>query len=106
MVAIEIDQGSLMIAAAGAMTSALLTLIFSYLAFRVSIESRLKDLEHQAESLMDLDEAFLTLDERMRDLEEALGAQEERIGGLEMVTGGPEAHSDEKSPGGEWRNQI
>ena len=71
MVAIEINEGSLLIAAAGAMTSALLTLIFSYLAFRVSIESRLKDLEHQVEAILDLEEAFISQDERIRDLEMA-----------------------------------
>ena len=80
MVAIEIDQGSLMIAAAGAMTSALLTLIFSYLAFRVSIESRLKDLEHQVNALADLEEAFLALDERMRDLEPTFRTLSSEIG--------------------------
>ena len=69
MVAIEINEGSLMIAAAGAMTSALLTLIFSYLAFRVSIESRLKDLEHQLDALTDLEEAIFAQEERIRDLE-------------------------------------
>ncbi|HPE63182.1 MAG TPA: hypothetical protein PLQ49_03635 [Methanothrix sp.] len=69
MVAIEINEGSLLIAAAGAMTSAILTLIFSYLGFRVSIESRLKDLEHQVENLLDLEEAFISQEERIRDLE-------------------------------------
>ena len=79
MVAIEINEGSLMIAAAGAMASAFVTLIFCYLAFRVSLESRLKDLEHQVENLLDLEEAFI--------------AQEERIRDLEMMTSNPEARS-------------
>jgi hypothetical protein len=69
MVAVEIDEGSMMIAMVGAMASALVTLIFCYLAFRVSLESRLKDLEHQTEILQDLEEAFLAQEERIRDLE-------------------------------------
>ncbi len=101
MVAIEINEESLMIAAAGAMTSALLTLIFSYLAFRVSIESRLKDLEHQLDALADLEEAIFAQEERIRDLEEAFNAQEERMRGLEMVTDGLEALSIDGMPGGE-----
>lgn len=50
MVAVEIDAGAIMIAAACAMASALLTLIFSTIAFQLSIESRLK-MVHQAEIL-------------------------------------------------------
>jgi len=51
------------------MASALVTLIFCRLAFRGSLESRLKDLEHQVDALLDLEEAFLAQDERIRDLE-------------------------------------
>jgi hypothetical protein len=69
MVAVEIDEGSMMVAVVGAMASAFVTLIFCYLAFRVSLESRLKDLEHQMEILADLEEAFLAQEERIRDLE-------------------------------------
>jgi len=69
MVAVEIDEGSMMVAVVGAMASALVTLIFCYLAFRVSLESRLKDLEHQTEILQDLEEAFLAQEDRIRDLE-------------------------------------
>lgn len=69
MVAVKINEGSLMIAVVGAMASALLTLIFSTIAFRVSIESRLKDLEHQVEILQYLEEAFLAQEDRIRDLE-------------------------------------
>ncbi|KQC15121.1 MAG: hypothetical protein APR56_02640 [Methanosaeta sp. SDB] len=69
MVAVEIDEGSLMVAVVGAMASALVTLIFCYLAFRVRLESRLKDLEHQLDGLADLEEAFLAQEERIRDLE-------------------------------------
>ena len=65
----EIDEGSMMVAVVGAMASALVTLIFCYLAFRVSLESRLKDLEHQLDGLADLEEAFLAQEERIRDLE-------------------------------------
>ena len=76
---LEIDEGAIMIATAWAMTSALLTLILSTIAFRVSIESRLKDLENQAEILSGLVEAFL--------------AQEERIGELEVEASRPEPPS-------------
>jgi hypothetical protein len=69
MVAVEIDEGSLMVTMIDTMTGALVTLIFCYLAFRVSLESRLKDLEHQAEILGDLEEAFLAQEGRIRDLE-------------------------------------
>ncbi|MGB3944084.1 MAG: hypothetical protein WBK88_04760, partial [Methanothrix sp.] len=69
--------GALMVAAAGAMASALATLIFCYLAFRVSLEASLKDLEHQVEILSDLEEAIL--------------AAEERISVLEMEAAWPEA---------------
>ncbi len=69
LVAVEIDEGSLMITMIGTMTGALVTLIFCYLAFRVSLESRLKDLEHQVEILGDLEEAFLAQEDRIRDLE-------------------------------------
>ena len=69
MVAVEINEGSIMVAMVGAMASALVTLIFCYLAFRVSLESRLKDLEHQVEILQDLEEAFLSQEDRIRDLE-------------------------------------
>lgn len=69
MVTVEIDEGSMMVAMVGAMTSALVTLIFCRLAFRVSLESRLKDLEHQLDSLADLEEAFLAQEERIRDIE-------------------------------------
>jgi hypothetical protein len=69
MVAVEINEGSMMVAVVGAMASAFVTLIFCYLAFRVSLESRLKDLEHQVDALLDLEEAFLTQEERIRDLE-------------------------------------
>ncbi len=76
MVAVEIDEGSMMVAVVGAMASALVTLIFCYLAFRVSLESRLKDLEHQTEILRDLEEAFLAQEERIRDLEMETSRQE------------------------------
>jgi hypothetical protein len=69
MVAVEIDEGSMMVAMVGAMASALVTLIFCYLAFRVSLESRLKDLEHQVGILGDLEEAFLAQEDRIRDIE-------------------------------------
>jgi hypothetical protein len=69
MVAVEIDGGALMVAAAGAMASALATLIFCYLAFRVSLEARLKDLEHQVEILSDLEEVLIAQEERIRVLE-------------------------------------
>lgn len=69
MVAVEIDGGALMVAAAGAMASALATLIFCYLAFRVSLEARLKDLEHQVEILSDLEEILIAQEERIRVLE-------------------------------------
>jgi len=69
LAALEIDGGSLMITIVGAMASALATLIFCYLAFRVNLESRLKDLEHQMEILGDLEEALLAQEERIRDLE-------------------------------------
>ncbi|HII06240.1 MAG TPA: hypothetical protein HA349_02670 [Methanotrichaceae archaeon] len=69
LVAVEINEGSLMITMIGTMTGALVTLIFCYLAFRVSLESRLKDLEHQVEILEDLEEAFLAQEESIRDLE-------------------------------------
>ncbi|MCR3884628.1 hypothetical protein P0O24_02170 [Methanotrichaceae archaeon M04Ac] len=69
MAAVEINEGSMMVAMIGAMASALLTLILCYLAFRVSLESRLKDLEHQVEILQDLEEAFLAQEDRIRDLE-------------------------------------
>lgn len=69
MVAVEINEGSMMVAVLGAMASAFVTLIFCYLAFRVSLESRLKDLEHQLDALADLEEAFLSQEERIRDLE-------------------------------------
>ena len=82
MVAVEIDGGALMVAAAGAMASALATLIFCYLAFRVSLEARLKDLEHRME--------------RLADLEEAILAAEERIGDLEMEAAWPEAAAGRK----------
>ena len=65
-----------MVAVVGAMASALVTLIFCYLAFRVSLESRLKDLEHQTEILQDLEEAFLAQEERIRDLELETSRQE------------------------------
>ncbi len=76
MVAVEIDEGSMMVAVVGAMASALVTLIFCYLAFRVSLESRLKDLEHQTEMLQDLEEAIFTQEERIRDLEMETSRQE------------------------------
>jgi hypothetical protein len=76
MVAVEIDEGSMMVAVVGAMASALVTLIFCYLAFRVSLESRLKDLEHQTEILRDLEGAFLAQEERIRDLEMETSRQE------------------------------
>ncbi|WP_316966213.1 hypothetical protein [Candidatus Methanocrinis natronophilus] len=79
--AVEIDGGALMVAAAGAMASALATLIFCRLAFRVSLEARLKDLEHRMERLV--------------DLEEAIPAAEERIGDLEMEAVWPEAQDGE-----------
>jgi hypothetical protein len=79
MVAVEIDAGAIMIAAACAMASALLTLIFNIIDFQVSIESRLKDLEHQAEILQYLEEAVL--------------AQEVRIGELEVEASRPEPPS-------------
>ncbi len=69
MVAVEIDGGSLIITIIGAMASALTILIFCYLAFRVSLESRLKDLERPMEILADLEEAFFAQEERIRDLE-------------------------------------
>ncbi|KQC15678.1 MAG: hypothetical protein QM433_08630 [Euryarchaeota archaeon] len=69
MVAVEIDEGSMMVAVVGAMSSAFVTLIFCYLTFRVSLEARLKDMEHQMEILADLEEASLAQEERIRDLE-------------------------------------
>jgi len=69
MVAVEINEGSMMVAMVGVMASAFVTLIFCYLAFRVSLESRLKDLEHQVDALLGLEEAFLAQEERIRDLE-------------------------------------
>lgn len=69
MLAVEINEGSMMVAVMGAMASALVTLIFCYFAFRVSLESRLKDLEHQLDGLTDLEEAFLAQEDRIRDLE-------------------------------------
>ena len=77
MVAVEIDEGSMMVAVVGAMASALVTLIFCYLAFRVSLESRLKDLEHQMEILADLEEAIFTQEERIRDMEMETSRREE-----------------------------
>jgi hypothetical protein len=65
-----------MITIIGAMASALVTLIFCRLAFRVSLESRLKDLEHQTEILQDLEEAFLAQEERIRDLEREASRRE------------------------------
>ncbi len=66
---VEIDEGSLMVTIIGTMIGALVTLIFCYLAFRVSLESRLKDLEHQVETLQDLEVALLAQEDRIRDLE-------------------------------------
>ena len=67
-----------MIAAACAMASALLTLIFSTIAFQLSIESRLK-MVHQAEILQYLEEAVI--------------AQEERIWKVEVKASRPELPS-------------
>jgi hypothetical protein len=69
LAALEINEGYLMISTIEAMASALVTLIFCRLAFRVSLESRLKDLEHQVEILGDLEEAFLAQEDRIKDLD-------------------------------------
>ena len=69
-----------MVAAAGAMASALATLIFCYLAFRVSLEARLKDLEHQVEILSDLEEVLIAQEERIRVLEMEAAWAEAAVG--------------------------
>lgn len=69
MEAVEINEGSPMIASAGAMASTLMTMIFCTIAFRASLESRLKDLEHQIEILRDLDEALFAHEVKIRGLE-------------------------------------
>jgi hypothetical protein len=97
MVAVEINEGSMMVAMVGAMASALVTLIFCYLAFRVSLESRLKDLEHQVEILQDLEEAFLAQEDRIRDLEvETSRLEAPPVGGVKRPTGRDRSIDDER----------
>jgi hypothetical protein len=59
MVGMEIDEGSLIVTIIGEIASALATLVFCRLAFRVNLESRLKDQEHQLDAPANLEEAFL-----------------------------------------------
>ena len=51
MVAIELNEGAVLAALISTMFGAFVALTLGYLAFRVSLESRLKDLEHQIEAL-------------------------------------------------------
>jgi hypothetical protein len=97
MVAVEINEGSMMVAVVGAMASALVTLIFCYLAFRVSLESRLKDMEHQLDALADLEEAFLAQEEKIRDLEMETSRREAPpVGGVKRPTGRDRSIDDER----------
>jgi membrane protein YqaA with SNARE-associated domain len=51
LVAIELNEGAVLAALISTMLGAFVALTLGYLAFRVSLESRLKDLEHQIEAL-------------------------------------------------------
>jgi membrane protein YqaA with SNARE-associated domain len=51
LVAIELNEGAVLAALISTMLGAFVALTLGYLAFRVSLESRLKDLEHQMEAL-------------------------------------------------------